>query len=69
MHWGHDEAVFWCNLLSGCEWTVDGERKLRPKTLGRGYMVSAFVCEKRGMGLHVTPAEWAQLQPTAGPDR
>ena len=100
MHWGHDEAVFWVNLLSGNEWVIDGEvrdhqcqrhhanivkyataatksksvayradlaatmclrrtqRRLRPKTPGRGLMVSAFVCESRGFGIPVTAAEW-----------
>jgi len=63
IHWGHDEAVFWANSLSSMEWTIDGERNLRPKNPGRGIMVSAFVCEKRGFGIHVTKDEWALLEP------
>jgi len=63
MHWGHDEAVFWSNNLSTLEWTVDGERALRPKNPGRGVMVSAFVCEQRGFGIHVTNEEWLRLLP------
>jgi hypothetical protein len=63
MHWGHDEAVFWNNLLSECEWTIDGQRCLRPKNPGRGVMVSAFVCEQRGFGIHVSEDEWKRVLP------
>ena len=62
MHWGHDEAVFWSNSLSSLEWTIDGERALRPKNPGRGVMVSTFVCEKRGFGIHITNDEWLQVE-------
>ena len=64
-HWGHDEAVFWCNLLSNKEWTIDGERQLRPKNPGSGVMVSAFVSEEkeRGFGIHVSNEEWEKLKP------
>ena len=62
IQFGHDEAVFWCNLQSGMEWTIDGERRLRPKTQGQGIMVSSIIDEQRGFGIPVTDDEWALLK-------
>ena len=64
VHWGHDEAIFWCNLLSSKEWMIDGERCLRPKTQGQGIMVSAVVDEERGFGIPVTDEEFERIKPT-----
>lgn len=63
VHIGHDEAVFWCNLLSTREWTIDGNRQLRPKNPGKGVMVSAMIDEERGFGIPVTDEEWQKIQP------
>ena len=65
VHWGHDEAVFWANSLSKMEWTINGERRLRPKNPGKGVMVSAFVSEEadRGFGIHVSQEEWDKVEP------
>jgi hypothetical protein len=47
-------------LLSDLEWTIDGERRLRPKNAGKGVMVSAFTSEQtaRGFGIRVSEDEW-----------
>jgi hypothetical protein len=62
IHIGQDEAIYWVNLLSGNEWTIDGERRLRPKSNGTGIMASSFVSEDRGLGLPVSDEEWAKVK-------
>jgi hypothetical protein len=45
MHWGHDEAVFWVNLLSGNEWVIDGE--VRDHQCQRHHANIVQICNRR----------------------
>lgn len=50
IHWGQDECVFHAYLKSRAGWSVNSTVSMRSKSDGPGVMVSAYQCEKLGLG-------------------
>ena len=57
----HDESSFHANEGPSWQWAEEGKLTIRPKSLGRGIMVSDFISEHDGF-LRLTDEEHAQVK-------
>lgn len=59
----HDECIFYANKGQSILWAEEGKVPIRPKTQGRGIMVSDFVTEHNGL-LKLSDDEFKKAQET-----